>query len=155
MKANEVGHFPLRIRKFPWGDMSGHERESLSIEDCKLVWKNNLTMLGELHVRELPDSGWNLLVDFQAGSHDCYCADELDNGNVVCLYGSGWTEKGFPFHDEEMSVDSSPYETSGGQYAVLTGKTAKNFYEKAKKDFIPSFESVFSGDMNDLFLSKQ
>ena len=166
MKNNQLGQFKLeKARTLKDGTKLGsddHPRFTLSYDkDNNIVWLNNLAIVIEQAkeieiVQDVLDS-FKLLTDLQTGT-DCFCADEVNDGEIIHLYGSGWMELGYPFFDDKMTPETATdtlYEGGSGCYAYLTGKTAKKFYKLSKQDQIPDFETVFSGKWDDLKLLKE
>lgn len=79
------------------------------------------------------------LYDLQCGNEACYtCYQHVTmNGNrILCFYGNGWTMEGFPWDVEKG-------------YPGIIGKTAENIRAFFKKDQIPLFHEVYSGDIRD------
>jgi hypothetical protein len=159
MKKNEVGYFPLVMGHFgtydyPRQSLAKDENGKCIAENGKLIWKNNLTLMEGIEEIPIPTEGWELLLDLQTGT-DCYCAESYNKGEIIRLYGSGWADDGYPFHDEKMTLESDPYETSSGCYAYLIRKTAKDFYKMAKQDVFPKFGAVYSKNQKDLVLPQE
>ena len=160
MKDNEIGHFPYLPpqnqfdkggfpRKYLGKDKSGQLKTG---KDGQLVWEINWKMLGEVETVPIPiDHPFKSdepLVDLQSGPMDCYIANllEWDGETYVYLIGSGWAEQGFPFYDEIFDP-KDPYTTGKGCYALIRGVAKDKFIALAKKDCIPDFNDISTGDI--------
>jgi len=86
-----------------------------------------------------PHTEGECLYDLQCGNEACYtCYQHVTmNGNrILCFYGNGWIDEGFPY-DEEKG------------YPGIIGKTAENLRKCFKEDSIPMFHEIYSGDIRD------
>jgi hypothetical protein len=161
MKDNEIGHFPWLPPQNQF-DKGGYPRQYIAhdekgkciIENGHTKWATNWKILGEVDLIDIPKGKEydELLVDLQT-AQECYCADLLvvDGVRYVALKGSGWADEGFPFYDDTIT-EKDLYATGSGCYALIRGKAAEEFIKLAKKDCIPSFKAVFTGDYRQDFV---
>lgn len=87
-----------------------------------------------------PHTEGECLYDLQCGNETCYTCYQhrTMNGNrILCFYGNGWVEEGFPY-DEERG------------YPGIIGKTAEKIRTYFKENRIPLFHEIYSGDIRDL-----
>jgi hypothetical protein len=151
MKKNEIGHHPYQAPRHQF-DKGGFKTTLLEYENEKVKWIPNWKILGEVDVIDIPIGHPYLndepLIDLQAGSMHCYIADEMEYEGVkyIVLIGNGWgDEQGFPFNEVDFNP-KEPFEHTTGMYALIRGVARDKFIELAKKDCIPDFNDIFTGD---------
>lgn len=157
MKKNEIGHFPYLAPRTSFGEDDRYPKRYIAhdengklvlTKDGNIKWVTNWEILGEVELVNIPKNApfGELLVDLQT-ANDCYCADELEVDGVkyVHLQGSGWADCGFPFYDDIFDI-KDPYKIGNGCYALIRGLARNRFVKLAKKDYIPSFREISTGD---------
>ena len=163
MKDNEIGHFAYDKPRFKSNKTNQYPRQRIAkdskgnilfTEGEQIKWLSNWESLGEVDtidsIEGIPFT--ELLIDLQT-AQDCYCADLLVVNGVeyVCLTGSGWAGVGFPFWDEIFDPEH-PYITGRGCYAILRGEAKDKFIALARKDYIPDFKKVSTGNHREDFI---
>ena len=108
-----------------WGELQHKTAEEPFIEVETVQWAVKPTV--------------ELLTDLQAGSMNCYIAEQWTYlwGIYVFLFGNGWADEcRYPFHLQK--------------YPLIGGKTAKRLIKELRADKIPDFDTVYSGNQSDL-----
>ena len=122
----DVAGIPILNR---WGELQYRTAEEPFLEVETVQWDKTVEPVVEL------------LTDLQAGSMNCYIAEQWTYtwGVYVFLFGNGWADEcRYPFHLQK--------------YPLIGGKTAKTLIKKLRANQIPDFEHVYSGNKSDLVI---